>query len=275
MIEALSCSSSSCSGDGSTTAAITSCCDAANSSSEAVPQSTPTSQRHVTFADESSNRYYKRKGSWLNKAELYYSKVALREIRAEATALAKVMEQTLESSQQHLRGYEGLAPQSLQLKSTRRKRARDVVFAGGQDLADRYAEVVEEAVQAAIKVAEGDAKEVVMRIQEEEAFLPKTSRCLSPTSVTKLNASLIQTLTTATTAQQPKQSQLQAQNSSFHTDKTISVASSVCSYDDLDTQKTTGPANHTKRNSFKTVVKFGKRLLRSKSLSSSSASWKQ
>ena len=76
MIEG-NCSSDSC---GST------CNDSSDSTCSS--ESCSSTPRTVRFAPPSANCYYKRKGSWLNKAELYYSKADLKEMRAEATVLA-------------------------------------------------------------------------------------------------------------------------------------------------------------------------------------------
>jgi hypothetical protein len=216
-------------------------------------------------------------------------------MKQEATSLAKAIESEL-TNVQTLRGYEGLAPKALQLKVERRKRARDVVFSEQQQqpsdvLAARYADAVLEAVQAALQVAEGDAREV-QRMQEEKIWFHKESKeeqqsmvdtQLSDTSspqpfpeTTVLSTSLIRAFVSPS---QPKKV-LRVHNSSLHTDVTISAASSVCS-DDFLSKEAAAPIPLKKNNSLKKVMSsFGKRLLRSKSSASSStasvdATWKQ
>ena len=263
----------------------TSCCSDGSHCSSAECCNGSNNNRTVRFAPPSANCYYKRKGSWLNKAELYFSKSALKEMRAEATALAKAIEAEGLCNPQALRGYEGLAPKAFAVKSQRRKRARDAVLEAAtaidaDGLAARYAEVVEEAVLSALQVAEGDAKEVQRMSQDDSKQEVEESKCRSdgdssiPTT-TLTAASILQAAALVATQKTP----LRAQNSSFHTDVT-----SVYSDDSMAKAPAAVPSPTPKRGSFQKVMKFGKRLLRKSSPSSSSsitsaptldASWKQ
>jgi hypothetical protein len=254
--------------------------------------------RRVTF-DTSLNRYYKRIGQWLNKTELYYSHTQLKEMKAEALAIAKSMEEeeasSSSSSWEELRGYEGLAPNLLKTRMERRKRARDAVIQEQQKeesnmetLSELYKQASEEAVIIALEIANRDSQAVSeirqevdeqtkLEIQQQQqqqhskhhqepdqpfqVALPS-----SPTSVIALPVTAPATKTF-----------LRVESSTFHSDNTFSASSSFCSdtleeeEEDLDESETMlkhsnhKPTTTTTRRLKNAVSFFGRRLRRAAS----------
>jgi hypothetical protein len=256
--------------------------------------------RRVTF-DTSLNRYYKRIGQWLNKTELYYSHTQLKEMKAEALATAKSIEDASSSSSwEELRGYEGLAPNLLKTRMERRKRARDAVIqeqhkeeSNMETLAELYRQASEEAVIIALEIANRDSQAVSeirqevdeqtkLEIQQQQQqqqqhsqhhqepdkpfqVQSKVALPSSPTSVIALPDTAPATKTF-----------LRVESSTFHSDNTFSASSSFCSDnleeedENLDESETMlKHSNHapttTTRRLKNAVSFFGRRLRRAAS----------
>mmetsp|Transcript_14550 Transcript_14550/g.23650 ORF Transcript_14550/g.23650 Transcript_14550/m.23650 type:complete len:317 (-) Transcript_14550:311-1261(-) len=133
--------------------------------------------------DLSLNRYYKRKGRLWNKHELFLSKKQLQDMKKEATETAKRLEEEQAGQGEDikelppsscaplpspLRGYETLAPRLFATRTLVRKRAREVVLANQEDMAELYHQAAEAAVQKAIEVARSDAQEVIRMQQQQQ-----------------------------------------------------------------------------------------------------------
>ncbi|KAG7345747.1 hypothetical protein IV203_033278 [Nitzschia inconspicua] len=233
----------------------------------------------VTF-DTTLNRYYKRKGSWLNKTALYYSHAQLKEIKAEAVALAKSLEESSSSDSRAMRGLESLPPIALKAKMDRRQRARQVVFQAQknemgtlQTLPELYGQACEEAVISAINVAKRDSQDVLEIRKEVEDFTKRLLLLQEQDGSNQLrddaklmSLPLPKNFFSLQDVTPPRKVQVRAELSSFHTDITISAASSVCSdVEDLETfdHKKVALKNAPPTQRFKKAVfSLGKKLRR-------------
>jgi hypothetical protein len=229
-----------------------------------------TKKRDEVAFDTTLNRYYDRRGQWLNKTELYYSKTQLKEMKADALVYAKSLEEEQDSSSssciatKELRGCEGVAPKLLRIKLERRHQAREVVIQeqtkqreecqGGLDaerLATMYQQVAKEALEAALQLAEEDSKDAmeIRKSDQEQALLllvkqkkqedGTSSPEQSPTQIPPENGNISFPLPSTLTSSRD----IRKESLSLHTDFS-SVSSEVMEDVDFSGYQTKHPRNY-------------------------------
>ncbi|KAG7369563.1 hypothetical protein IV203_027309 [Nitzschia inconspicua] len=269
---------STCEEEDSTLIVADPCSDALNST---VSTTTSSVVRNCVTFDTTLNRYYKRKGSWLNKTALYYSHAQLKEMKAEAVTLAKSLEESSSSDPRAMRGLESLPPNALKAKMDRRQRARQVVFQAQknemgtlQTLPELYGQACEEAVTSAINVAKRDSQDILEIRKEVEDYTKRLMLLLQEKegrNQLRDDAKIMSIpspkyLFSLQDVKPSRKVHVRAEPSSFHTDITFSAASSVCSdVEDLETfdHKKVALKNAPPTQRFKKAVfSLGKKLRR-------------